>query len=265
MLYGADYFTQDEWIKIDGLIHKGKYVLTDGPPRQVLHEEELISFGESKDGVESIQIIQPTSNQSFERPSSASSSYMRSGSLLPAPPNVQPVDSTMMELSSPPQWNLPVMEGQLLPHQSSKADTSPVSEFSERIATVSTKSSPPSTLPPPQTSKVLPPGITQEQLDEARKMQAAMTKAGQKTRPKYGRDEEPLSRSRWEDDVPEEMVVDEAYSSHVSSERDNGITSWASEVNAQQDLPSEHASPALANRFVAPKVRAEVESIMLAM
>lgn len=46
MLYGASYFTEDEWIKIDGLIHKGQYVFTSGPPRTNLLDEveELMSF-----------------------------------------------------------------------------------------------------------------------------------------------------------------------------------------------------------------------------
>src|ERR1700733_14392136 len=47
MLYGADYFTEDEWIKIDGFIHKGNYVFTRGPPGNVL-EAPLINFEESK-------------------------------------------------------------------------------------------------------------------------------------------------------------------------------------------------------------------------
>jgi hypothetical protein len=44
MLYGAAYFTEDEWIKIDGLIHKGQYVFTRGPQNNLLEEGELISF-----------------------------------------------------------------------------------------------------------------------------------------------------------------------------------------------------------------------------
>lgn len=46
MLYGASYFTEDEWIKIDGLIHKGQYVFTSGPIQTNLLDqvEELMSF-----------------------------------------------------------------------------------------------------------------------------------------------------------------------------------------------------------------------------
>ncbi|KAF7934626.1 uncharacterized protein EAE98_002671 [Botrytis deweyae] len=35
MLYGAEYFTEDEWVKIDALLHKGKYVFTNGPQKQL--------------------------------------------------------------------------------------------------------------------------------------------------------------------------------------------------------------------------------------
>jgi hypothetical protein len=48
MLYGADYFTEDEWVKIDGLIHKGQYVFTTGPPTTNFLEDELINFDDTK-------------------------------------------------------------------------------------------------------------------------------------------------------------------------------------------------------------------------
>ncbi|TEY84073.1 hypothetical protein BOTCAL_0022g00480 [Botryotinia calthae] len=35
MLYGAEFFTEDEWVKIDVLLHKGKYVFTNGPQEQL--------------------------------------------------------------------------------------------------------------------------------------------------------------------------------------------------------------------------------------
>lgn len=31
MLYGSGYFTEEEWIQIDGLVHKGQYEFTNGP------------------------------------------------------------------------------------------------------------------------------------------------------------------------------------------------------------------------------------------
>ncbi|KAF7877388.1 hypothetical protein EAF04_001068 [Stromatinia cepivora] len=35
MLYGAGYFTEDEWVKLDALLHRGKYVFTNGPQTSV--------------------------------------------------------------------------------------------------------------------------------------------------------------------------------------------------------------------------------------
>lgn len=35
MLYGAEFFTEDEWVRIDALLHKGKYVFTNGPQKQL--------------------------------------------------------------------------------------------------------------------------------------------------------------------------------------------------------------------------------------
>ena len=51
MLYGASYFTEDEWIKIDGLIHKGQYVFTSGPATNILDskDEELMSFDDANE------------------------------------------------------------------------------------------------------------------------------------------------------------------------------------------------------------------------
>jgi len=49
MLYGASYFTEDEWVKIDGLIHKGEYVFTSGPPKANFLDDELMSFEDMND------------------------------------------------------------------------------------------------------------------------------------------------------------------------------------------------------------------------
>lgn len=50
MLYGASYFNEDEWIKIDGLIHKGKYVFTSGPANILDSENgDLLSFDDPND------------------------------------------------------------------------------------------------------------------------------------------------------------------------------------------------------------------------
>ena len=64
MLYGAAYFTEDEWIKIDGLIHKGQYVFTRGPQNNIL-EEELMSFDDSIEEKAHVN-VQVQANESFD-------------------------------------------------------------------------------------------------------------------------------------------------------------------------------------------------------
>lgn len=50
ILYGAHYFTEEEWIKFDSLLHKGRYVLSDGPASNIL-DAPLMTFEESKDDI----------------------------------------------------------------------------------------------------------------------------------------------------------------------------------------------------------------------
>lgn len=49
MLYGAEYFTEEEWIQLDGLIHKGKYVFTRGPPKHLLDGSPLMMSADYND------------------------------------------------------------------------------------------------------------------------------------------------------------------------------------------------------------------------
>ena len=129
-------------------------------------------------------------------------------------------------------------------------------DFSEPTGTSSAKPSEPS--PQPQTSNGLPPGITQKQLDEARAMQASMTKAGKKGRPKYDRHEEPTSEPAWAADSPEQTMVGDAYPSPAPSERETRISDWASEVNAQQSSTPQISSPVPTK--VAPRRRCPIKS-----
>ena len=254
MLYGADYFTQDEWFKIDFLIHKGKYVLTSGPPRNILPEEELISFGESKDDIEAVN-VQANSIQSNDEPKK--DGVVVSEEQLPSPNSSEGADSHINPDETPNATSMEPSSDEEPPLTASKADASTLLDFSEHTTPAEP---PPKIVSPRQTSNSLPPGITQQQLDEARAMQAAMTKAGQKTRPKYNLDEQ-LAASRWADDVPEDLTVD-AYPSPAPSERDSRISTWATEVNAQQSSSSsERASPAPVMQPVDPKVLAEQEFI----
>ena len=209
MLYGAEYFTEDEFIKIDGLVHKGKYVFTSGP-RNHIHDEELMSFEESKDDAKainersnSIQSFEPSKNDIVITEEQIPSPSSSDGAGSPFQPDETP-NATSAEASS---------DEETAPPTSSNAQIAPMFDFSEPTPTTLTKPSEPNVQPQPTNG--LPPGITQEQLDEARAMQAEMTKAGKKTRPKYERYEEPASESAWPADAAE---VEEAYPSLAPSE-----------------------------------------------
>ena len=98
MLYGAAYFTEDEWIKIDVLIHKGQYVFTRGPQDNIL-EEALISFEGSI--VEKAQFnAQIHANSSFDT--------IKAGHVeikerpIPSPTSSEPADSALQK----PQWDI---------------------------------------------------------------------------------------------------------------------------------------------------------------
>lgn len=253
MLYGADYFTEDEWIQIDGLIHKGKYVLTNGPPH-LLHEEELISFEESKDEPNNLQTHSTQSFQPSEKdvivvsekriPSPSSSEGAGSHFNSDETPNITSAEPSSDEETAPPA------------SVNAHAHDAPMFDFSEQTETP-TEFPKPKPLPQAPTNG-LPPGITQEQLDQAKLMQASMTKAGQKSRGKQ-RHEVSLAESRWADDFPPEEPIQET-NSPAPSERDTRISSWASEVNAQQPSSPEIACSA-ASKPVDPKAIAEQEFI----
>lgn len=66
MLYMADYFTEDEWMKIDVCIHKGEYVFTNGPPKHIL-DMDMSDDGQSSEAVMSLHSQQVGHSQSAER------------------------------------------------------------------------------------------------------------------------------------------------------------------------------------------------------
>lgn len=245
-LYGADYFTEEEFIKIDGLIHKGRYVFTSGPPKHMYDMEELMSFDESPEEMKPIN-VQPNSIQSFE--SSKKDVVVESDEHIPSPNSSESTDIHLHMEETPHTTSAEASSDDETapPPTTSPAEAAPMFDFSEPTSNSSIEQSEPK--PQPQTSNGLPPGITQQQLDEARSMQAAMTKAGQKTRPKYSRHEEPKSEPAWGEDLPSEPPkVEEAYPSPAPSERDTRISDWASEVNAHQPTSRQIASPAPAKK-----------------
>ena len=90
MLYGAASFTEDEWIKIVGLIHKGQYVFTRGQQDNIL-EEELISFESS---------IEEKAQFNVQIHANETSDTIKAGQVeikerpIPLPTSSEPADST---------------------------------------------------------------------------------------------------------------------------------------------------------------------------
>jgi hypothetical protein len=84
-------------------------------------------------------------------------------------------------------------------------------------------------------------GYTQAQLDEVKAFNAGLTKAGQKSRPTYAPIEEYPS-STWEDDITE-TAKEYQFSSPASTEREDRISIWASDVDAAETTSASIISP----------------------
>ncbi|KAH6671676.1 hypothetical protein B0J14DRAFT_655533 [Halenospora varia] len=307
MLYGADYFTEDEWIKIDGLIHKGNYVFTRGPPTNLLEEteEELMTFEDTETQVinnsaglhlqtepmdtfslaadlevpvlaeKEKEALSPVSKLAeSSTPEPANSSEKESPSLLAD--NVE--SSNEPELTNKDQ-NSPLSRpasSDLLSSDPSSTATSALAEPNDSqihqelpakdepfFGTQSHMQSSATTTPPLEEPKREPAkipqngglalGYTQAQLDEIKAFNASLTKAGQKSKPKYKNEsyEDDYANDNCENDnyqpedsPPQEVEAHEPQgsSSIAHVEKANRIHSWASEVNSQV-TGIEQASP----------------------
>jgi len=228
MLYGAEYFTEDEWIKIDGLVHKGRYVFTRGPPNNVLEDQPLMTFEDTNEEPK-LNGHLTTTNSLPEHTSSSSSGHAQS--ILGETPN-----EASPEASSDEEAYHFI--------STSLAEPSPMFDFSEHKSPVSSENTSPATSEPTEISKVnhLPPGCTQEQLDEIKAFNATLTKAGQKTRPKYAPVDEYPS-SNWTAEPSGEANQENRFPSPAPTEREARISSWASEVDAAEQTTVEIAAP----------------------
>jgi hypothetical protein len=260
MLYGASYFTEEEWIKIDGLIHKGKYEFTRGPPSNIL-EEPLMSFEEIK--TEAKDVVQIPETRPFsetkldttvavEEQISSPSSEQADSILSPAESsNETPLESPVENSDDDSCAQKPSTTEPALP---------PTSGYGANTPAISHPSQPD---PKPETDTGLPPEYTQAQLDEVRAFNARLTKAGQKSRPKYDPVEE-YPASEWPEDFAETIPQEPSYSP-ASTEREARINTWANEVNHDPDssnrpqiqsptpshpIPSGPAVEALVEQFI---------------
>ncbi|KAH7317789.1 hypothetical protein BKA65DRAFT_515191 [Rhexocercosporidium sp. MPI-PUGE-AT-0058] len=269
MLYGAAYFTEDEWIRIDGLIHKGQYVFTSGPSNPLegnFLEEELMSFDDANDKRD--LTLQMNTNQSFS--TVKADAFVVTESQIDSPTESDRADSTAepaetsndtsIEASSDDEVLAKVPEADPAMFDFSQWD--PPAEPTELSKPIESSPEPANTEVPtndetnlveaaeiPKREPVEIPtagGLalyTQAQLDEVKAFNQNLTKAGKKSKRTRG-------TSPSESAPPSETTT----YAPTPSEHDNRIQSWASEVDAQEPLPRAPSPsptiPMIANDFV---------------
>ncbi|CAL3967930.1 hypothetical protein PZA11_007000 [Diplocarpon coronariae] len=238
ILCGASYFSDDEWIKIDRLIHKGHYVFTNGPA-SILDssvEEELMTFDEQMDlsvqGTRSIDT--PKDVPVKEDPAVVKEKKLDS-----------PSESDQASSSGPAETpNETSVEASSDEEPASKVVDSAVYDFSHWDAPAEPATAePPKPIQPTEILKRERVNIpaagglalyTAEQLAEIKEFNATLTKAGQKSKPKHGKH----SSSRPSDQ-------DSAACNSTLSDYDTstGIRSWVSEVVEGEDVSRSRSSP----------------------
>jgi hypothetical protein len=253
MLYGAAYFTEDEWIKIDGLIHKGQYVFTRGPQDNVL-EEELISFEGSIE--EKAQFnVQIHANQSFDAIKADHIEVMERP--IPSPTSSEPANSTDCPPETPNGTSIEASSDDE-PTQTQAAGLAPMLDWASEMET-SMPNEPVETptRPTPQIPAAggLALGYTQAQLDEVKAFNAGLTKAGKKSRPQYTKEEESYSSPESSEDVASsEQTNEDVYPSPTPSQQETRIQSWASQVKTQEPSVPQSVPPNPSKDTPQPKI-----------
>ncbi|EKD14168.1 hypothetical protein MBM_07845 [Drepanopeziza brunnea f. sp. 'multigermtubi' MB_m1] len=220
MLYGASYFTEDEWIKIDGLIHKGQYIFTSGPPNNInildSKDEPLLSFDDTTGRAnQSFDTAKEDSTVVTEKPlDSPTESDLTEPAETPNDTSVEateassddeppkPADSAVFDFS---QWDPPTEVQETKPVNVEELGSEPT-EIPKRE---------PVAIP---AAGGLALGYTQEQLDELKAFNATLTKAGKKQKPDYEKKDPGSCNSE--------------NASTATDEQETRINSWADGVKA---------------------------------
>lgn len=224
MLRGADYFTDDEWIKIDGLIHKGQYVFTSGPQTNPsdAFEGELINFDDTVE--KKVEIRSKAFDPIKEEIVQVSEKELPSPTSDPADISDFPAETpnaTSAETSSDDEPSLPT--------------SAEISDYDKPESVAR------------QTSVQLPKngglalGYSQAMLDEIKAFNSTLTKAGQKSKPgKSNRSVVESYDSIYDAEEPQ------SYASDTLTEQDahNQIQTWASDVQDSASTPTPIQSPA---------------------
>lgn len=240
MLRGAEYFTEEEWIKLDRLIHKGRYVFTSGPQTNVL-DEELITFDDTTPNENQDLSVQIPTTTQFE--TIKEETIMVSELEMSSPAESERAHSTGFPMETPLTTSAEV---------SSDDDSVPLSAESKSTNDFA-QSADPTEIPKREPMQIPTKGglafYTQAQLDEVKAFNSGLTKAGQKqSRSKHNKHaEESYSSPAWSQNEASEPT---SYPSSTPTEHETRtqIQTWASDVHAQDTSLStpapEIASPA---------------------
>ncbi|KAG4441498.1 hypothetical protein IFR05_003025 [Cadophora sp. M221] len=267
MLYGAAYFTEDEWIKIDGLIHKGQYVFTTGPSNPLEGSFELMSFDDANDKTD--LILQTNPNLSFD--TAKADAFVVTETQVDSPTNSDLADSTTepaetsndtsIEASSDDELPAKVVEADPAMFDFSQwdppAEPSKPTESSPELANIEKPTNVEETVEetkPFESAEILKRepverpaagGLalyTQAQLDEMKAFNQTLTPAGKKGKRTRG------------SSPSESAPRSETTYAPTPSEHETRIQSWASEVDAQEPLPRAPSPsptiPMIANDFM---------------
>jgi hypothetical protein len=240
MLYGAAYFTEDEWIKIDGLIHKGQYVFTRGPQNNLLEEGELISFEGSME--EKAQLnLQVRAEESLD--------ITKADEVGPSPTSSEPAESTDSLEETPNGTSIEASSDDEAT-QAQAANPAQNLDWATEIETSASISNEHTEIRNRATAQIpaaggLALGYTQAQLEEVKMFNAGLTKAGEKkSRPKYTKERSCTSTECYEGEVASsEQTNEDVYPSPTASQQETRIQSWASQVKTQEPSVPVIASP----------------------
>jgi hypothetical protein len=268
VLYGADYFTEEEWIKLDSLLHKGRYVLSAGPPTNEADEEPLMTFDDSKGEIKDtvmetkgevdntvVEVKEEITESVVETPDDESFCQTRSDPMMDSddqslsspvsqhgdslPSRMKNTDETSADTSDEDSWPQPETTTEPTPESQAADSTVQSPEVQPQVEIEAP--------PQPETKTPQRSRYTQKQLDEVRAFNAGLTKAGHKTRPKYERAVEDFSE--WNQDYDEPLREELAYPSPPSTEREARVDTWAHGVAKLTSL-----SPTFSYRVPHPRL-----------
>ncbi|KAK0111562.1 hypothetical protein ONS95_001913 [Cadophora gregata] len=283
MLYGASYFTEDEWIKIDGLIHKGQYVFTNGPSLlDGNFDGELMSFDDGNNKpdltiqmkpdssfdtvkedtfvVTETQVDSPTesdrADSATEPAETPTHTSIETSSDDEVPAKAAEPDPAMFDFS---QWDPPAesTESTNLPEPSEatpEAVSTEVPVETETETNTETSAESPadeelSTFEPPKREPVEIPSAGGLALGYTQ-AQLDEIKAFNQSLTKAGK----KGKRRAQSPSPSSQPSEATTHAPTPSEHENRIQSWASEVDAQEPMAEAPSPgpvlPVIANEFI---------------